>query len=109
MIDFITTNWPSILVIVAIIAFIVALIVRKEWALLDKIIFAAVTWAERTYGGGTGALKLAAVVERVYPLIPAIIRVFITSDALTKWIDKILSDAKARWDANPALLAVIDA
>lgn len=105
MIEFIAANWPSILVVIAVITFIVLLIVRKEWALLDKIIFAAVTWAERTYGGGTGALKLAAVVERVYPLIPAIIRVFITADALTKWIDKVLKDAKARWDANPALLA----
>ncbi len=105
MLNFILTNWSSILVVIGVAAIIVLLIVRKEWGLLDKIIFAAVTWAERTYGSGTGALKLAAVVERVYPLIPAVIRIFITSNMLTKWIDKILADAKARWDANPALLA----
>ncbi len=105
MINFITTHWPSILIVLGAAAGIVLLIVRKEWGLLDKIMFAAVTWAEREYGTGTGALKLAAVVERVYPMIPAVIRFFLTEAALTRLIENALAAAKARWDANPALLA----
>ncbi len=105
MIDFLAAHWASVLIALGAVAGIIFLFVRKQWGVLEKMLFAAVTWAERTYGGGTGQLKLAAVVERVYPHIPAILRCFITADGLTRLIEEALAAAKARWDKNPALVA----
>lgn len=105
ILEFLAFNWDSVAVVVVAIALIVVLIVKKQWAVLDQILFALVTWAEREYGGGTGNLKLAAVIERVYPNIPAIIRLFVSTAALEKLIEKALEEAKLRWEKNPALLS----
>ena len=105
ILNFLAANWDSVLVVVVVIAVVVYLIVKKQWGLLDKMLFALVTWAEREYGGGTGSLKLAAVIEKIYPHIPAIIRFFLPADALVRLIEKALEQAKQRWEENPALLA----
>lgn len=105
IINFLVANWDSVLVVVIVAAVVVFLIVKKQWAVLDKMLFALVTWAEREYGGGTGNLKLAAVIEKIYPRIPAVIRIFITPDALVRLIEKALEQAKLEWGQNPALLA----
>lgn len=105
ILEFLAVNWDSVAVIIAVIAFITFLIVKKQWAVLDQILFALVTWAEREYGGGTGTLKLAAVIERVYPKIPVIVRLFISTTTLEKLIEKALKEAKLRWENNPALLS----
>ena len=105
ILEFLAFNWDSVAVVVVAIALIVVLIVKKQWAVLDQILFALVTWAEREYGGGTGNLKLTAVIERVYPNIPAIIRLFVSTAALEKLIEKALEEAKLRWEKNPALLS----
>lgn len=109
IIEFLVANWDSVAVLVIIIAVVVFLIIKKQWGVLDKMLFALVTWAEREYGGGTGNLKLAAVIEKLYPHIPAIIRLFLSTTTLEKMIEKALEEAKKRWDQNPVLLAqVID-
>lgn len=105
IIKFLAVNWDSVAVVVLAIAFIVFLIVKKQWGLLDKMLFALVTWAEREYGGGTGNLKMAAVIEKIYPHIPAIVRLFISAAALEALVEKALAEAKERWDKNPALLS----
>ena len=105
ILNFLLANWDSVLVVVIVIAAVVFLIVKKQWALLDKMLFALVTWAEREYGGGTGNLKLAAVIEKIYPHIPAIIRLFVSTATLEALIEKALAEAKKRWDVNPALLS----
>lgn len=105
IINFLVANWDSVLIVAVVIAFVVFLIVKKQWAVLDKMLFALVTWAEREYGGGTGNLKLAAVIEKIYPRIPAVIRFFISTDALVRLIEKALEQAKLQWGQNPALLS----
>lgn len=105
ILNFLAANWDSVAVVVVVIAVVVFLIVKKQWGLLDKMLFALVTWAEREYGGGTGNLKLAAVIERIYPHIPAVVRLFISTAALEALIEKALAEAKKRWDKNPALLS----
>lgn len=105
ILNFLAANWDSVAVVVVVIAAVVFLIVKKQWGLLDKMLFALVTWAEREYGGGTGNLKLAAVIEKVYPHIPAVIRLFISTATLEEMIEKALAEAKKRWDQNPALLS----
>jgi hypothetical protein len=97
-------NWDSVLILAAFVILIAAIVMKKRWDLLDKVLFALVTWAEREYGSGTGALKLAVVLERLYPHIPAIIRIFVSTKKLEQLIDKALTAAKERWDKNPKLI-----
>ncbi len=102
---FLRDNWDSALIVVFVAVVIITLIAKKQWGLLGKILFGLVTCAEREFGGnGTGALKLAAVVEKVYPLIPSIIRVFITEGMLIKAIEGALELAKLQWEKNPKLI-----
>lgn len=104
IIKFLAANWDSVLVILAAIALFVILAYRKQWNLLDQILFGLVTWAEREYGSGTGALKLAAVIEKAYPYIPAIVRIFIGAEQIERMVDKALEAAKLRWEKNPKLI-----
>jgi hypothetical protein len=101
---FLASNWDSAIIIALFAIVIVYLAVKKRWDLLDKILFGLVTWAEREYGGGTGALKLAAVIEKIYPHIPAIVRAFVSTAKIEQMIDKALETAKLRWEKNPKLI-----
>jgi hypothetical protein len=101
--SFIASNWDSVLIVVAAVVIVIFLIAKKQYAILDKILFAFVTEAEKQFGGGTGALKLAAVIDWVYPKIPAVIRVFITAGKLTQIIETVLAEAKKRWEANQSI------
>jgi hypothetical protein len=107
ILKFLLLNWDSVFIVAAVIALVVLLIVKKQYAILDKIIFALVTEAEKKYGDGTGAVKLAAVIEWVYPKIPAVIRLFITAEKLTAIIERVLGDAKERWEKNPNISTYI--
>ena len=104
ILHFLLANWDGALIVLAALVLVAVLIARKEWALLDKMLFALVTWAEREYGSGTGSLKLAVVLEKIYPHIPWIVRIFVSSAKLEKLIDAALSAAKAKWAANPRLI-----
>jgi hypothetical protein len=97
-------NWDSVLVVLVVIAAIAAIIVKKKWDLLDKILFTLVTWAEREFGGGTGELKLTAAIGKLYPKIPAVIRIFMTQDALVTLVERALTAAKEKWKTNPQLI-----
>ena len=105
ILNFLLANWDGALVVATVIAAVVFLIVKKRWELLDKILFALVTWAEREYGSGAGNLKLAAVIEKFYPHIPAIVRMFVSTAMLEALIEKALTEAKKRWAQNPTLLS----
>lgn len=107
LLNFLLQNWDSVLVIMAVGAGVTVLIVKKQYAVLDTIIFSLVTEAEKKYGGGLGAAKLAAVIEWLYPKIPALIRLFITAAQLEKLIERVLIDAKERWEKNPTLAAYV--
>ncbi|GHU95023.1 hypothetical protein FACS1894208_07110 [Clostridia bacterium] len=107
ILKFLLSNWDSILVVVAAAAGVIALIAQKQYAILDKIAFSLVTEAEKKYGGGTGAAKFAAVIEWLYPKIPALIRLFVTSKQLEGIIERVLSDAQKRWANSPYLAAYV--
>ena len=103
ILNFLLVNWDSVLVVLLFVAVLIILIAKKQYAILDKIVFSLVTEAEKKYGGGTGAAKLAAVIEQLYPKIPAVIRLFISAAQLEKLIERVLADAKERWEKNPKL------
>lgn len=99
ILNFLLVNWDSVLVVLLFAAVLILLIAKKQYAILDKIVFSLVTEAEKKYGGGTGAAKLAAVIEQPYPKIPAV--------QLEKLIERVLTDAKERWEKNSKLSAYI--
>jgi len=101
---FLAANWDSVLALLLVFGVLIFLIVKKRWDLLDAVLFGLVTWAEREYGNGTGALKLAVVIEKLYPHIPAIIRAFLSAAKIEAMINKALADAKLRWEKNPKLI-----
>jgi hypothetical protein len=105
ILKFIIANWDNIAVLVVFAVAVIVLVCKKQWAVLDKLLFAAVTWAERTYGAGTGKLKLAEAMQRIYPHIPAIIRAFVTEKWIEDKLNAALEKAKEAWAANPALLS----
>lgn len=94
ILNFLLANWDSVIVVLLFAAVLITLIAKKQYAILDKIVFSLVTEAEKKYGGGTGAAKLAAVIEQLYPKIPAVIRLFISAAQIEKLIERVLADAK---------------
>jgi hypothetical protein len=104
ILDFLLENWDSALIVLAVIAVLIVLVVQKQWGILDKALFALVTWAEREYGAGTGTLKLAEVIQRAYPYIPAIIKVFLSERRLEELVNAALTRAKEVWEKNPRLI-----
>jgi hypothetical protein len=109
ILNFLLSNWDSVLVVAAALAAVIALIAKKQYAILDRIILVLVTEAEKQYGGNTGSLKLAAVIDWVYPKIPAVIRLFITEAQLVAAIERVLAEAKTKWESNKNISTYIGA
>lgn len=100
VINFILANWDFILLIVAAVAAIVFAIFKGNKSVVMKMLYAMVTEAEKNMGGGTGSLKLASVIDAIYPKLPAVIKMFITDDMLKKWVEDALKLAKKEWEKN---------
>ena len=76
---------------------LVILAIRGKKDIVAKILYALVTEAEKIYGGGTGSVKFAYVVEKAYSYLPAILKVFITYERLKTMIEDALAAAKIKW------------
>lgn len=103
ILNLLLANWDSVLVVVAALVGGIVLYKRGETEILKAILFRLVTDAEREYGGGTGELKKAAVIEWIYDKIPAVLKLIITRRELDKLIDNVLEYAKTKWASNPQL------
>lgn len=108
VVNFIVQNWDFILLIVAAIAGVVFAIFKGNKSVVMKMLFSLVTEAEKEYGGGTGVLKLAEVMNQIYPKLPPIVKTFVTAERLTKWVEEALTAAKAKWESNTAIAAYIE-
>ena len=95
--EFFISNWTSIAVIIVFVAVLIFLAIRGKKDIIAKILFALVTEAEKIYGGGTGSVKFAYVVEKAYSYLPAIVKVFITYERLKQMIENALTAAKIKW------------
>lgn len=107
MVDFIVAYWDVILLIVVVLVAALYLAFRAEKSVIFKMLYSMVTEAEKEYGGGTGSLKLAAVIERVYAKLPALLRAFIPASTLQKWIEDVLTEAKKAWESNANIATYI--
>ena len=103
MIHTLLQNWDSVLIVAAVVAVAVALIYNGKRGIVDEMIYKIVTELEREYGSGTGNLKLAAAVERLYPELPLIVRLLTTSAGIVRLIENGLTAAKVRWENNKAI------
>lgn len=94
MIEFITTNWVSILICLAC-AFVIAyLLVRGKKDIVYKILYSLVNEAEKQFGAGTGKLKFAYVMEKAYAALPAVIKIVITYKTFEQWIENAVTKMK---------------
>ena len=85
-------NWFVILVLLVFIAYLVYLMVTKQWMKLKQQAYGLMLSAERLYDTTEGKEKFIAVFEKIYYyLIPFWLRVFVTEDVikekLQKWYD----------------------
>ena len=107
VINYIIANWDFIALIAAAAAGVGYAIFRGNKSVVTRMLFNLVTEAEKEYGDGTGALKLAQVMTEIYPKLPAIIKAFASEALLTKWIEEALESAKHKWTTNPAIATYI--
>lgn len=127
--QFILDNWDSILIVlIAVISGIVGLVnwIKHIWVTLKEmtpeekiayskrllenlmpIALSLVTNAEVIYGGGTGALKRAVVMDELYARIPDEFKKYIDESNLDNIIETALIEAKALWETNKDVQALI--
>lgn len=122
---FIGTYWHDILVVlILLVSFGFA--VKKWWPnwqamssaekvayvsrLLQNLIPIAlglVTDAEAQYGGGTGKIKRAYVIDELYSRIPDEFKPYVTEQNLDAILTKALDEAKILWEENTQIKALI--
>lgn len=108
MIEFIINNWADILVVVVFVGVLAFLLFRGKKRIVAKILYALVTEAEKTYGSGTGSVKLAYVMEKAYNALPGVIRAFLTYDSMKELIEHALEDAKIKWSKEAGVEAYLN-
>ena len=106
VIDFILEHWDIITLVIAAVAAIVYAVFKGNKSVVMNMLFSLVTEAEKNFGAGTGALKLASVIEQVYPKLPTIIKTFITAETLVKWVEDALVLAKKKFEFSKIILFV---
>ncbi len=100
--EFLFTNWPTILIIVAFLVYIVCLAVRGKWNELRGTAYRLMLQAESVIRGTKrGQERFETVFLQVYNLIPAWLRFWFPEDLvrekLQEWFDMIkdyLDDGK---------------
>lgn len=108
VINFVLEHWDIITLVTAAVVCIVYAVFKGNKSVVMNMLFSLVTEAERNFGAGAGALKLASVIEQVYPKLPTIIKTFISAETLVKWVEEALVLAKKKWEENLNLQDYID-
>jgi len=108
VLNFIINNWDFILLIVAAVAAIVFAVFKGNKSVVMHMLYALVTDAEHVFGAGTGSMKLAAVIDAIYPKLPAVIKLFITDDTLVRWVETALVAAKEAWAKNSVITEPVE-
>lgn len=87
--SFIILNLVEVIGTVIVVLVGLILYKRGKTTFVRKVVLALVTEAEKRYGDGTGELKYHHVVERLYEVLPWILRVLYSKEQ----IDKMIEDA----------------
>lgn len=87
----------AILALILLITFVFAMIwlyVHNHYDIIKKIVLSCVVEAEKYLGSGTGALKYAYVVDKVYEKLPGIVTMFLSKENLNRLIEFSVSKLK---------------
>lgn len=91
---FIMENWQSISVAIAfLIAMVILMKINKEET-VRKIILSLVVQAEKALGSGTGELKYAYVVDKLYDKLPKIISMLYSRKEIDNMIQAAVDKLK---------------
>lgn len=100
LVNILLANWDILVFLIVLLVVLVYLWVRGGKSVVFKMLYAMVTEAEKEYGNGTGSLKLASVIEKIYLKLPAVVRLFVTANTLQRWVETVLEEAKKVWAQN---------
>lgn len=92
--------WDSFLAVAIFIIVVLLMIKRGATKQVKEMLFYLVTEAEKSFGGGTGALKYAAVTTWLYERLPAIVKFLFTAKQIDKMIEQAVKDMKDYLDKN---------
>ena len=94
MIDFLANNLDFILTFIVVVIVCIIMARRGQIKKIKEIVLALCVNAEITYGGGTGAIKKASVIEAIYDILPGWAKIFISE----KTISELVEEGKAKMD-----------
>lgn len=100
-------SWDSVVLIAAILGTVVKLIKAGQIKILKQIVVKMVTEAEKGYGAGTGDIKLADVVSRLYEYLPDFAKVLFTRKQLVNITESVLTETKKKRETNASLTEYI--
>lgn len=89
MLDFIQGNVGSITIVIAVIAILLILLKLGKTSMVKSIVLSLVVQAEKSLGGGTGELKYAYVIDKIYDRLPKIMSFLFSK----KEIDQMIEDS----------------
>lgn len=107
LVNILLANWDILVFLIVLLVVLVYLWVRGGKSVVFKMLYAMVTEAEKEYGNGTGSLKLASVIEKIYLKLPAVVRLFVTANTLQRWVETVLEEAKKVWAQNKDIATYI--
>lgn len=91
MLDFITANWLTILIVLVALAYIIYLVIKGKWNELRELAYALMLRVEKAYEENQGQEKFDKVFDLVYKSIPKWLQIFIDPDEikakLQAWYD----------------------
>lgn len=108
MMNFITTYWSSIMVVLLIVIGLLFIYKKGKKEFVRQVVLSLVVQAEKSLGSGTGELKYAMVVENVYKVLPFILKLLITKTELDKLIEDSVQYLKQYLSKDKDLLGYED-
>ena len=106
--DFITANWDSVLVVAIAIIALVTLYLRGQKRIVYKILYGIAAELQKKFGEGTGKLKQSYAIEKIYSMLPAIMKALISVNQLEKWVDDGVEKIKKEWEQNAKVKEYIE-
>ncbi len=103
ILEFLTASWDSVLLLLLFALLLVLLYILGHRKIVYKILYSLVTEAEKQFGGGTGELKQAYVMEKLYSALPAVLKALVTAEQLEAWVEDVLLIAKEKWKKNASI------
>jgi hypothetical protein len=94
MLEFLQANYPSIIVVVLVVAALLVLYKLGKKDTVKKIVLYLVVQAEKALGSKTGELKYAMVINAIYDRLPLILRVVFTKKEIDLFIEEAVIKLK---------------